>query len=231
MQKVMIQYNEKSLVEKFIYSCSHDLRGPVATIQGLVRLAEEYPEQVDSQTCIKMIGECSKKLDCLIHSLQEYMEIERLNVRAEDVEILQIVDEVKEEFSPELATEGILVKSNVNGTRCRTQPHHLREVLKKVIANSIHFRDRNKEARISIAANSDRQGVLLCVKDNGIGIPPDSQPKVFDLFYKAHDISKGSGMGLFLARKHMNKLKGSIRLHSLEGVGTSMVIRLPSVPC
>src|SRR6266850_7827872 len=94
----------QQLVEKFIYSCSHDLRAPVSSIQGLVRIAEYYPHQKEIHQCLEMIEACTHEMDKRIHKLQEYL---TNNLRPLAKEQLNPLDLIQDEFKNQLDTFGI----------------------------------------------------------------------------------------------------------------------------
>jgi signal transduction histidine kinase len=218
----------KTLVEKFIYSCSHDLRGPVATIQGLVRLADEHPQDVDPGHCIKMIGECNQKLDLLITSLQEYMINEAHQVQLESINANEIVEDTIHEFSDQLINESIVVEAVTLDGNCVTDRYVFSRMLRHLISNAITFSDPSKAVKkVKVGLQNIQRSLTLEVSDNGLGIPEKAQSKIFEIFYRAHKSSTGSGIGLFLVKGLAEKLRATIRLSSIEGRGTSLMIRLP----
>jgi signal transduction histidine kinase len=73
-------------------------------------------------------------------------------------------------------------------------------------------------------------GVRLTISDNGIGISPEQQPKVFDMFHRATEISTGSGLGLFIVKEVVDKLNGQISLQSVFGKGSTFSISIPNAP-
>jgi signal transduction histidine kinase len=220
--------SSEALIEKFIYSCSHDLRGPVTTIQGLVKLAEEHPQLIDLRDCIRMIGECSGKLDNLIHGLQEFMQIEVMNVEPVDVQMQEVIGEAIGNFDDQIEGRKILIERNNDPVVWRTDPYCVKEILKKVLSNCITFRDPRKDTNTIAIAMEHRSGNLfLKIRDNGLGIPENQQSRLFNVFFRAHEISKGPGLGLFLVKRMMKKLGGAVAVVSVEGVGTTVIIRLP----
>jgi len=217
-----------TLVQKFIYSCSHDLRGPVSSIQGLVKLVEEHPQAMEAKDCIRMIGECSNKLDDLIHGLQQFMQIEAMSVKPCDVPIHNAIDSVIEEFCDEIETHKIEIQRNIPPLTWRTDFYCITEVLKKLISNCISFRDKSKrKSHIAIDAMRKHSNLFLRIRDNGVGIPANLQSRVFDVFFRAHESSTGNGIGLFLVKRIVMKLTGQVMVRSEEGIGTTVLVRLP----
>ncbi len=226
----MVHANSKNLIEKFIYSCSHDLRGPVATIQGLVKLAEDHPDQIESNDCMRMIGECSDKLDHLIRSLQQYLANEAHCMAPEIVDPSQLVDEMVSFYEPELLARAITMECLVENGLSSVERFCVSQILKHLIGNAIAFSDPEKlEKRIYVRIRDAPGAFCLVVADNGLGIPKGSRSKVFDIFYRAHNTQVGVGLGLFLVKHLVTKLGGTIQVRSKVKEGTTMTIKLPSL--
>jgi signal transduction histidine kinase len=94
--------------------------------------------------------------------------------------------------------------------------------------NAIKYHDRNKESRyIRVVATPSNDGILFSVCDNGMGIPAEHHDKVFNMFYRASDKSKGSGLGLYIVRESLGQLGGTVSLKSQLGEGSTFTIQLP----
>ncbi|MEM9932696.1 MAG: HAMP domain-containing sensor histidine kinase, partial [Bacteroidota bacterium] len=83
--------------------------------------------------------------------------------------------------------------------------------------------------RVKVSVDSYHKGVRIVISDNGVGIRLDLQEKVFDMFYRGNKDSSGTGLGLYLVKQGVRKLDGKVSLHSEEGVGTQVILYLPSL--
>jgi len=92
----------QGLIEKFIYSCSHDLRAPVYSIQGLVRIAEYYPHHDEIHKCLEMIEACTHKMDKMISTLQEYLVNNQRQLEFEQIDPLELIQNTTNEFKNQL---------------------------------------------------------------------------------------------------------------------------------
>jgi signal transduction histidine kinase len=222
--------SSQSLIEKFIYSCSHDLRAPVSSIQGLVRIAEYYPHHDEIHQCLEMIEACTHEMDKRISKLQEYMVNNLRPLRTEKFSALDLIQEIRTEFKNQLGASNIeLISDAEPSTMCSTDKHGTLTILKYLISNSIAFHDpEKKEKKITVKVESNEHGCVFEVKDNGKGIPEDQQPRVFDVFFRGTEKSIGLGMGLFLAQSMAENLGASISCQSEIKVGTSMRVSLPN---
>ena len=108
--------------------------------------------------------------------------------------------------------------------RCR-----LSAVLNNLISNAIKYRNLNREDLwIKIALKKNCTNYCITVGDNGLGIPPEHQSKVFEIFYRAHEHSSGSGLGLYVVKEIVHKMNGKIHLLSQPGKGSTFTIILPA---
>ncbi len=102
-------------------------------------------------------------------------------------------------------------------------------ILNNLISNAFKYtREDEKVPLIEVDALISRESAAITVKDNGIGIPKEQQGKIFDMFYRGTDISKGSGLGLYMVKEMIEKLNGSISVSSEEKKFTSITFVIPN---
>jgi signal transduction histidine kinase len=223
--------SSQMLIEKFIYSCSHDLRAPVSSIQGLVRIAEYYTHHEETHKCLQMIEACAYKMNKMIATLQEYMVNQQRPLTPEPVEAVELIDALRDEFKPQLDGCAIELIADVDpGCVVNLDRHAVLQVLRQLVFNSISYHDPTRTGRkiwLRIALATPDQ-ILVTITDNGKGISEDQQQRIFDMFYRATEHSIGIGMGLFLAHSLVEKMAGTIKCRSAVGHGTSIEICLPS---
>ncbi len=105
----------------------------------------------------------------------------------------------------------------------------LKIVLNNLMNNAIKYHDYNKESRyIRISTSPSEHGMKFSVCDNGMGIPLEHHDKVFNMFYRASDKSKGSGLGLYIVKESLGQLGGTVSLKSTLGEGSTFTILIPS---
>jgi signal transduction histidine kinase len=225
--------NPTSLIDKFIYSCSHDLKSPVTSIQGLVRLADYYPHNSDIHNCLEMIGDCTAKMDALLRKLQEYLTDSHHPVKTQEVNASELFSRVRKEFKNHLDFYNIdlIFQVRVNSPWIMDGDIVLK-MLRYLVANSVAYHDQRKtERRILIRIEANVKGSTVEVSDNGVGIEDDQQEKIFDVFYRGCEKSIGMGMGLFLVNSLVEKAGGSISCQSSPGEGTMIRIYFPVFNC
>jgi signal transduction histidine kinase len=228
-------YQEK-LIEKnnelntLIYKITHDLRGPVCSILGLVDLAKKMGDKIDFDY-IGKITETTIKLDSILQSLIETMHTREADIVADKIDLVQLCHEITQKF--EFITEYkkvIVSKENSGLDYFYSDRKIVSSILQNLIENSYKYRNLSiPNPKIDIQIITDSEKTTIRISDNGIGINPEFQGKVFDMFFRGHIESKGSGLGLYLVKKGIEKLQGSFKLESKLNEGTVFTITLPSL--
>ena len=178
-----------------------------------------------------MMYKSVNKLDGFIKDIINYSRNSRQEVHKGVIDFKDLVEEV---FSvlDHLDEENKVRKDfNLEQTgHFHSDRRRLFVVLNNLISNAYHYRNRNAEKpeiRISILANEHK--ATIKVADNGSGIPAELQEKVFHMFYRGSDKSTGSGLGLYIVKETVNKLKGQITVKSEVNKGTEFTIELPTL--
>ena len=105
----------------------------------------------------------------------------------------------------------------------------LRMILNNLISNSIKYRDRSKpDQYVKFSVSQEGNNVIVSCQDNGVGIDQDSQPKIYDMFYRIAEDDLGAGIGLYIVKEATNKMKGEVALVSEVGTGSTFTIALPN---
>jgi signal transduction histidine kinase len=215
-------------LDRFFYSTSHDLRSPLLSIKGLVNITRN--ETVDKKVIryLDMMTERADRLDLFIRDIIDYSKNTRTEVSRDMVDVSRLVDEVKDNFQFLDGAENIRFENDINVDRAITDKTRLTVVLNNLISNAIKYHKQegaDQWIKVNIYASSDNLNIII--SDNGLGINKEKQSKIFDMFYRGTEISKGSGLGLYIVKETIDKLKGSIRVESNEGEGTSFIVTLP----
>ena len=216
-------------LDRFVYSTSHDLRAPLSSVMGLINITERSQEPEEVTKYLGMMRDRVMSLDRFIRDITDYSRNNRLEVKREKIFIRTLIDDIWEglKFSPE--AESINFINDIPGQLfIHVDKGRLRMVLSNLISNAMRYQDTKKESPF-ILVQHYITGNIICLKvaDNGQGIPKEYHTKVFDMFFRAHEKSKGSGLGLYIVKEAMIKLAGSIQLDSEPEEGSTFTIRLP----
>lgn len=226
--KETINELNKTVVEldRFVYSASHDLSSPLKSILGLVHIAnlENKSERIDEY--LKYIESSIKKLEVVINNLVQFSRNNRIKVKFEEIILHSLVTEVIKElrFMPE--AESITFNIDIPEDHfVSSDTQRLKIVLHNLIGNAIKYGDPEKsENKIIIKFLHVKNGWQLNIKDNGIGIEKDNLKNIFNMFFRATEKSSGSGLGLFIVKETIEKLKGEIHVTSTPGIGSSFTL-------
>jgi signal transduction histidine kinase len=218
------------IIEKFIYSCSHDLRAPISTIQGLVRIAEYYPNHEETHKCMEMIEACTQKMDKVIRSLEEYMINAQRETQKEEVDGSELIEQVVDQYEEQLTGKGIKVLTELNiAAPWVTDRHSAYQIVKHLFANAVTFSDAEKtERKILIRINATKYNSSIEVIDNGLGIADGDQERIFDVFFRGSSQSEGMGMGLFLVNHISQKISAKLTFNSIPKMGSCFRVSIPN---
>lgn len=216
-------------LDQFIYKTSHDLRAPLLSALGLVELAERDPEK-DRHDYLRMIKMSLSKLDNFIEDINSFYRNEKLAVRNERINFDEIVQNELNQLTNFYNADHVTVNYNLNRiSDLYSDSVRIRTILTNVISNALKYSDKGKEEsfiNINIQVTPDE--CLIKVEDNGIGIRQQYMGNIFDIFYRADENAKGSGLGLYIVKDTIDKLGGHVQVFSEYGKGTTFTISVPN---
>ena len=221
-------------MEEFSYSVSHDLRSPVRAMRGYAEvLLSEYGSRLDAEGR-EMLGRIQRnggRMDRLIQDLLTYSRLARREIRLDVVPLDPLVREVIQhypEMSPEVATIEILEPL----PDVLAHEPSLTQVVSNLLSNAVKFVEPGTRPHVRIGWDRTPTGARLWFQDNGIGIPPHLHARLFGMFERVHPDRKydGTGIGLAIVRKAMERMKGSVGVVSTGTSGSRFWIELPVPP-
>ena len=206
-------------LERFTYTVSHDLKSPLFTIKGFIGLLREDVREGNTARVVDDLGRIDSAADLMQHLLDDLLELSRIGRLAnpsEDVDLNVVAREAVELVAGRIAERGVEVvvapdMPTVVGDRVR-----LREVFQNLLDNAIKFMGDQPEPRVEIGIRPD--GATCFVRDNGIGIAPEHQEHIFELFMRLDKNTEGTGIGLPLVRRIVEVHDGRVWVES-EGRG------------
>lgn len=216
-------------LEQFTYVASHDLQEPLRTIKsysGLLsqRFSDDLNE--DGQQFLKFIGDASLRMSNLIKGLLDYSQIGR-DKKISEVDCNELVDEVLQDLGSSIESHDAQITAD-NLPVIQGYKLELRQLFQNLIGNAIKFHRPGQGPKVEVDAIEHTTHWQFLVKDNGIGINPIYQEKIFTLFQRLHQSKEfdGTGIGLAHCKKIVEMHHGEIWLESTEGEGSTFFFTL-----
>jgi len=226
------------LTTDFVANASHELRTPLAAIKGAAEtLSVLTPgdEPMHARLC-EMIADNSKRIEDLTGDLLDLSRLESPErpPRLIDLDLDAVARGVVEHFSALSAERRVTIRTEVSAdaARGRSDPRLLGLILRNLVDNAVKY--SSPDSDVLVACSRGGAGITWRVSDQGVGIPLEEQPRIFERFYRvdqarAGSIS-GSGLGLALVNQAVVALGGKIRVESVWSKGTTMIVELPDHP-
>jgi len=218
-------------LDKFFYSASHDMRAPLTSMLGLINLMDLTTNANELSNYTKMLKSRILNLDNFIRSISEYSSNSSQQLNFQTLRVRELLKENLENFKfyPKADLVKILLEADEE-MEIISDPVRLQIILGNLISNAIKYSDfRKAESFIKLNARLLENKLMIQIKDNGIGIKPESVNKIFGMFFRAHDHAEGAGLGLYIVKETICKLNGTISVESTFGEGTTFTIILPSL--
>jgi PAS domain S-box-containing protein len=213
-------------LDNFTYHASHDLRAPLTTILGLVNLARLEPENVNRS--LKMIEERVKHLDVLLKDLTSVTHNNKSEIESYEFNFKDEVDSIINEnvFAQQSVTVNVAIDQD---HPYFTDPIRFRTILRNLISNAFIYKRPDTETHIvDLKVRVEETHVAVQLKDNGLGIEWSLKDRVWDMFFRATTRSTGTGLGLYIVRSMVEKLKGNISFESTANNGTTFLLAIPN---
>jgi signal transduction histidine kinase len=225
-EKLLSLNNE---LNSLIYKASHDLMGPIKTMQGIVHLAlNELPqEQENDLKYYKLLSQTAQKLDHTLISLLKVASIQKTSHQSV-ICWESFFNAISENVKARLPGKKLDVRIRVKVRRkFISDPELLRLIFEELMVNSVLY-NVNEHVLITIGVSQTANKVKITVEDNGVGLLESQGENIYKMFFKTPS-SKGSGLGLYIVSNIIDKLSGEISFASKLNEGTTFTILLPFV--
>lgn len=239
-------------LEQIIYVASHDLRSPLVNVDGysqeldfllqklntdvsnrgfshmdIQRLFDEVlPEMQES---LRHIKTSTREMDTLLKGLLKLSRTGRALVNIEEVDTNKLLQKVLISLEYQVKKTNAQIHCNPLPP-CRGDYIQLHQVFSNLIGNALKYQHPERQPQITISAQMQKEQVIYCVADNGIGIAPQHQKIIFEIFHRLHpEANEGEGLGLTIVKQILERLNGEITVESAPNQGSRFFVSLPSV--
>jgi signal transduction histidine kinase len=214
-----------------MYSLGHDLRAPIHSALGLIALSKDEQDLATLHQYNDLKEKSLIRLDNFIQDILDYSRNSHTELRIIAVNLSQEVQNIIELNQNLKDNENVQTFVNIHQDfEFYTDKYRMNLILNNLISNAFRYQNpQNQNQWVAIDATVNESQAKIVVRDNGIGIGQEHLDKVFQMFYRATNQVKGSGLGLYIVQEAIHRLEGKIQLDSQAGVGTSFTIELPNL--
>lgn len=226
--EVLKKTNEE--LDRFVYSTSHELRSPLASILGLVELLKADEIDDSKLNLLGMIDKSVNRLDHFIEEINDYARNSRLDLIREEIDFKLIIAHLVLQLNYMKNADKIKLYNDVEKDfPFYGDPKRFYVIFNNFISNAVKYYNPNqKKPFIDIKIKQNETAVDIVIKDNGIGIEESHLSQIFKMFYRATSLSGGTGLGLFVVKETIDKMNGSLNVQSTIGEGTTFTLRIPN---
>ncbi len=246
----LIEAKNKEL-EQVVYVASHDLRSPLVNVDGYSRELEYSVEDLlralddeslapseregairallpDITDSLRRIRGSAKQMDALLGGLLKLSRLGRAALAIGPVDMNELMAELSSSLQFQVREAGATLRVG-RLPACRGDAVQLIQVFSNLLGNALKYLDPQRPGEIAVEGRIEQDRAVYLVRDNGIGIAPQHQEKIFQLFHRLNPSeSEGEGLGLTIVRQILGRLDGEVAVESAPGTGSTFTITLPA---
>ena len=224
--------NEELL--QFNYRVSHDLLAPLKTVRGFIDLCEDELRDgnlAELQAYHEIMRQNVIRLGALVEDVLNLARADVRDLERTDIELGALVAEIFSKYQADIERAAIQVSHECAGVTLHSERVRVLQVIENLVSNAIKYHHPERgDRRVSVTARAGKDGgAVLEIRDNGIGFDASQAGVIFDIFKRATSKYPGSGLGLYIVKKHLDRLGGSIRVLSNRD-DTVFEISIPAAP-
>jgi two-component system, OmpR family, phosphate regulon sensor histidine kinase PhoR len=220
--------------ETFIYAVTHDLKTPLANIEGLVALLLEPSEGImaqdgkaltEQQTVADLLDQSVKSMRHMIDDLSDIAKIEgNYQETVENIRFETILQEVEWTLKDKIQESKAQIHHNIQAPKVEFSRKNLRSIIYNLLSNAVKYTAPGRKPEVWIKTTMENGWVQLSVKDNGISITAEQQELIFAQYTRLKKEVEGTGIGLYLVKRILENAEGKIKVHSKPGQGSEFIV-------
>ncbi|WP_405411645.1 PAS domain S-box protein [Maribacter sp. Asnod1-A12] len=219
-----------SELDSFVYSASHELRAPLSSVLGLIQLIKMEEINPKLFQHLNMMEKSIDRLDSFIKDIIEYSRNKHIDLKLELIDFTTLINHSLESLWYLENINNIKVQININdNVKFVSDSKRISVLMNNFISNAIKYHDLNKTTpSIWITVKTTKKEAVIVIKDNGVGMAKDQVERIFEMFYRVSSKVMGSGIGLYIVKEVILKLKGTIKVTSKFGEGSTFTLTIPN---
>lgn len=223
-------------LDTFVYTASHDLRSPIMNVEGLMEVLKKELKAADAlnSTTEEIVQHVVDSVNRFKRTIEDLTEISRMqkgfseSASDEVINIKEVYEEIMADLNKPATLNDCFIHTDLQVYQLKFSRKNFRSILYNLISNAIKFQSPDRECLITLSSRLEEPYVVLCVKDNGLGINDRQQQKLYTMFKRFHDHVEGTGVGLYMVKRIVENAGGRIEVESEEGTGTEFRIYFPA---
>ncbi len=218
-------------LDNFIYTASHDLKAPIANIEGLNRLLRnKLMNKLDDAEIevVNLIDDSVRRFNKTIKELTEITKVQKnTDNNVESIVLEEIVTDVKLDLGSAISEANASITEDLQVKEIKFARHYLRSIIYNLLSNAIKYSAEGRQPVIQLKTYAEGDYDVISVTDNGMGLTRAEQAKVFGMFKRLHAHVEGSGIGLYTLKRMLENNKGKITLESTKDKGSTFKAYIP----
>jgi signal transduction histidine kinase len=227
-EKTDIIEKKNAELDSFFYRVSHDLKGPIASLLGLHNLIKLEVKDESSRHYFDMYQSQITRINNVVMDLINLTRMNHLEENKIKIDFKSLIDECIQAYHYLNNFKAInFIKEIDERLEFYSEWAIVNTILQNLIENAIKYSRTDKDPFVRISVRNERGFLKIEVEDNGVGIPADFQSKVFNMFFRANDRIQGTGLGLYILKRAVERLNGTVDFVSDTFHGTTFTVLLP----
>ncbi|QKG55238.1 PAS domain-containing protein [Hymenobacter sp. BRD128] len=221
-------------LDTFVYTASHDLKAPITNIESIVQALRDTlsPGVQQDEVVAHLLGLLDTTVARFQGTITQLTDISRLQLAhagpTEPVILAPVVEQVRLDLAPALAAAATQLTIAVAPDLVLSfSPANLRSVVYNLLSNAVKYRAPDRPSHVQVRAAQQGCAIVLTVQDNGLGMSEVQQRQLFGLFQRLHTHVEGTGVGLYITKRLIENVGGTIQVQSQPNVGTTFTVTLP----
>ena len=222
-------------LDNFIYTASHDLKQPISNIEGLLALLPELlPAPVlTDEVVAPVLHRMQDSVERFKRTISHLTEVSKLQAefaqRPEPISLAAVIEDMRQDLLTQLTETQARLEVAVQGIQPRVfSAKNLRSIMYNLLSNALKYRHPDRPPVVRITGTPQGNQLRLRVQDNGLGLTEQQQTRLFQLFQRLHTHTEGSGVGLYMVKKIVENVGGTITVQSQLHKGTTFTLVFPA---
>lgn len=221
-------------LDNFVYTASHDLKSPIANMEGLVTLLRDILQgklNTEDMDLLDMVQNSINKLKGTIADLAEITKVQKeLQAAVEPLSFEHVLQDITTDLESTMKDSGAVLSADLQVKNILYARKNLRSIIYNLVSNAIKYKSPDRRPEINLRTYEDGQYVILEVQDNGLGIKKEQQHKLFTMFKRLHTHVEGTGIGLYIVKRIIENNGGKIEVRSELDKGTTFKVYFKQQP-